>query len=70
MPIIFDMANGSIRSDTAAAPGGREPLDTGAPSLQPRLAQIEVEARSTQPEHEPAPEGIHIINRLLRSDRA
>jgi hypothetical protein len=66
MTITYDMANGTIQSDTTPESGNREELPLSAPAAELRLAVTDTS--HTHPGHDSPHTAVHLIRRLLSSD--
>jgi hypothetical protein len=66
MTIIYDMANGSIQSETALETGGLDETSIAAPLAERQLAAVETV--NTPHGHDNPETAIHIVRSLLSSD--
>jgi hypothetical protein len=66
MTIIYDMASGSIQSETALETGCPDESTIAGHAAEPRLAMVET--RHTPRERDNPQSAIHIIRSLLPSD--
>jgi hypothetical protein len=66
MTIIYDMANGTIQSETTPESGNREELPLSAPAAELHLAAVE--PSHVHPGHDNQQAAVHLIRQLLSSD--